>query len=39
MTATSGPLATWSCAFLVHCAWSHLPAAAVESSYFLNSIV
>ena len=37
MTATSLVVATWSFAFLVHCAGSQEPAAAVESSYFFSS--
>ena len=39
MTATSALLDTCFCAFVWHCAWSHLAAAAVESSYFCSWIV
>ena len=36
MTATSSVLPACALAFAVHVAGSHLPAAAVESSYFLS---
>jgi hypothetical protein len=39
MTAISEALLTWSVAFAAQVAWSHCPAAAVESSYCLSVTV